>query len=566
MKKPFFLSSRKSYKNNLFTILSLMLSLVVILTVLTIVVASQTISNQTKNEEAQKLSTIDYRFSNCIKQISLVNTSFSLTEIDFEGTWAEKDLYSYNSIHYQSNLCLNMYEFIKGLYIKNPRCEVHKGTVTLPYDAEETHLFDIRSSKLVMLKDATTFSLCLYQEATENNPYQNSVYMNINSFELGKNIIDSYSPAERDFVIFEDGTIITSNLSYLPGKNLFEEFDGSRDLLSEEEITIASIGGGYTLSAKHIEGTPVYAVRIFDKSLYRSFYTTMWTMIILLDLFILVIFLFASYFLTKFTYRPVQQIIDSVQSYYPLPILKDFDEVNYIKDTVTQLNQSNITLSESNRDNLVALQQQQMLAMQAQISPHFMFNMLDTVSWLSIDLLEEKNPIELILKSVCSILKYSMDLTTSFATIRQELEIAKHCIHVLKVRYDVDISFDYSVEKGLIDCKMLKLCFEPIIENAIIHGFANKRDSGSIKIKVYKAKNDMLSIEISDNGVGMKKEKLAKIIENMNNFAEPDNKHIGLKNVNLRLNLLYGDRYSFIIESEYEKGTVFKISIPFIEF
>ena len=76
----------------------------------------------------------------------------------------------------------------------------------------------------------------------------------------------------------------------------------------------------------------------------------------------------------------------------------------------------------------------------------------------------------------------------------------------------------------------------------------------------------MLSIEISDNGIGMKPEKKEALLENINNFEGANPKHIGLKNVNLRLHLLYGDKYSFNIESEYEKGTVFHIRIPLIEF
>ncbi|MBQ9965398.1 MAG: histidine kinase [Clostridia bacterium] len=569
MKKPFFLSSRKSFKNNLFSVLSLMLSLVVVLAIITIVIASQAISRQTKSEETQKLSTVGYRYTNYIDQISLINTSFALSKIDFEGTWAEKDLYAYNSVEYQSNLCMTMYEFIKGMYIKSRNSEVKKGTILFPVDtknAKETFLYDVRSSKLSIIQDDSAYSLYLYQKSTTDAPYENDVYINIDGFEMGQNITNTYSPSEKELIVYEDGTILVSSLSYLPGKNIFEEFAAPKNCLKENGLSLSSLKDGLNLSAQKIEGTPLFAVRVFDNSLYRSFYVSIWTIIIILDLFILIIFVLASYFLTKFTYRPVQQIIDSVSSYYPLPILKDFDEVNYIKDTVSELSTSNISLSESNRDNLVALQQQQMLAMQAQISPHFMFNMLDTVSWMSIDLLEEKNPIEKILKSICSILKYSMDLTTSFATIRQELEIAQHCIHVLKIRYDIDIDFSFEVEKGLIDCKMLKLCFEPIIENSIIHGFANKRSSGEIKIKVYKAQNDMLGIEISDNGIGMKPEVKRDLLERINNFKDTDSKHIGLKNVNLRLHLLYGDKYNFKLESEYQKGTVFYIEIPFIEF
>lgn len=568
MKNNFLFSSRKSFRSNLLIVISMMLSLTVVLTITTIIVANRSIQAQTTQQEKQNLSTLSDRYTNYLDQISLINTSFALSKIDFEGTWEEKDLYAYNSVDYQSTLCMTMYAFIQGMRITNQSCEISKGSLLLPNEAQSTHLYDIRSSNLLMLKGSGPIphSLCLYQKCLTDDPYSNEVLMNINCFEFGRNIMNSYSDLEKEFIIYGDGTILISNRSDLLGKNIFTEFGMPENTLRKGSMHMQAIKDGLSCSTMRIGDTPLYVIRIFDKALYRSFYTAVWSMIGVFDLIILVIFLCTSYFVTKFTYRPVQQIIKSVSDYYPLPILKNFDEVNYIRDTLKQLNRRNISLNKSNQDNLIALQQQQMLAMQAQISPHFMFNMLDTVSWLSIDLLEENNPIEKILKSICSILKYSMDLTTSFATIREELQIAQDCIHILEIRYDVNIHFEYEVEPKLMEFKMLKLCFEPIIENTILHGFANKRSNGTIRIKIYMVQPDMLKIEIIDNGMGIRPGNLEQITEQLQQYNKTDAKHIGLKNVNCRLHLLYGEHYSFKIESTYEQGTTCHIQIPLIEF
>lgn len=568
MKNSFLFRSRKSFRRNLLTVIGMMLLATAILSISTVIIASRSIKEQTTQQETQKLATLNDRYTKYIDQIALINTSFALSEIDFEGTWEEKDLYAYNSVDYQSTLCMTMYEFIRGMRIKNQSCDIKKGSILLPQETQSTHLYSVRSSELIMIKSETSvpYSLCIYQERIENSPYSNEILINIDCFEFGKNIMNSYSDVEKEFIIYGDGTILISNRSDLLGKNIFAEFGVPQNALQCEEVHTQAMSGGFSYSAGKIYNTPIYAVRIFDKSIYHAYYTAVWSMIGIFDLMALLIFLCISYLITKFTYRPVQQIINSVSDYYPLPILNNFDEVNYIRETLKQMNRCNISLSATNQDHLVALQQQQMLAMQAQISPHFMFNMLDTVSWLSIDLLEENNPIEKILKSICSILKYSMDLTTSFATIRQELQIAQDCIHILKIRYEVDIDFEYEAEPELMEYKMLKLCFEPIIENTILHGFANKRSGGTIKIKIYKLAPDILKIEISDNGKGMRAEDLAQIAEDLKQFNKTDAKHIGLKNVNCRLHLLYGDCCAFSIESVYEKGTTCHIQIPLIAF
>ncbi len=558
-------SSRKLFKSNLMAILAAMLSLVILVVVFTGLYTLSSIEEQTQVQEQQKLTVLSDRFTNYIHEISLINTSFALSRIDVDAEETSA-IHTYNSIDQQANLCMTIYNFVMGLRIENEEYEITKGGVAnLSAAGSEVLMLSRSSSLLPVAKVGSALStLCLHQEKSYDLPYSNAVTVYINSFEFGKNIISSLLPYESEYIVDADGTVMVCSRSNMLRENLAQTQGIRPD--SSGTMRIGKTKDGNSYSIQKIEGTELYALRIFTSALYRDFYETLWLVVGLFFVALLVLFSGISYFITKFTYRPIRDIVESVESYYPLPVLKNFDEVNFIKGSLQKIAERNEHLSEKNKNQLVALQQQQMLAMQAQISPHFMFNMLETVNCQAISLLGFGNPVEKILQPICRILRYSMDLTSSFATIGEELEITQDSIAVFRVRHEIDIDFSYSIDPGLQEQKMLKFCFEPIIENAVIHGFANKQSKGTIRIDIHRAPDNYLNIRITDDGKGMRPEALKELTRDMQSFSEAKSSHIGLRNINCRLHLLYGDRCSFHVESTYEKGTVCHITIPLIEF
>ncbi len=558
-------SSRKLFKSNLIAILAAMLSLVILVVVITGLYTFSSIEKQTREQEQQKLTILGDRFSNYIHEISLINTAFAFSRIDID-TGEPSAIYTYNSIDQQATLCMTIYNFVMGLKIENEEYAITKGGVADIAVVPDDTVMSSRSSLLFRTsgENSALSTLCLYQEPIPDLPYSNAVTVYINSFEFGKSIMASSLPYETEYIIDQNGTVIVSNRSNMLRTDLQKNLGIQPSPGSDMQIGKTSDGNSYSI--RKIQGTELYALRIFTDALYRDFYETLWLVVGLFFITLLILFSGISYFITKFTYRPIRDIVESVESYYPLPVLKNFDEINYIKGSLQNIAERNRSLSEKNKNQLVALQQQQMLAMQAQISPHFMFNMLETVNCQAISLLGFGNPVEKILQPICRILRYSMDLTSSFATIREELQIAQDSIAVFRVRHEMEIDFSYNIDPGLSEYKMLKFCFEPIIENAVIHGFANKQAHGSIHIDIHKAADNYLHIRIADNGKGMQPEALKELTRSIQSFSEADASHIGLKNINCRLHLLYGDRCSFHMESTYEKGTVCDMTIPLIEF
>ncbi len=556
---------RKLFKSNLIAVLIAMLSLVLLVVIISGLYIFASIERQTQEQEQQKLTVLGDRFTNYIHEISLINTSFALSRIDVDAN-EDSAIYTYNSIDQQATLCMTIYNFVMGLKIENEEYEIVKGSIVNVSPQTASPLMLSRSSLLLHTNDSNSplSTLHLYQAQSADLPRSNSVTVYINSFEFGRNIISALLPYESEYIVDEQGVVMVCDRSDMLWKNLNQAQGIQPDPTGALRIGKTSSGDSYSI--QKIEGTELYSLRIFTNALYRDFYETLWLVVGLFFLALLALFTVISYYITKLTYRPIRDIVESVESYYPLPVLKNFDEVHYIKGSLQNIAERNKSLSEKNKNQLVALQQQQMLAMQAQISPHFMFNMLETVNCQAISLLGFGNPVEKILQPICRILRYSMDLTSSFATIEEELRIAQDSVTVLKVRHEIDIDFSYTVDQELLQQKMLKFCLEPIIENAVIHGFANKQSQGSIHVDIHKRPDGDLHIRISDDGKGMRTEALQELTRSIQSFSETASSHIGLKNINCRLHLLYGDRCSFQIESTYEKGTVCDMTIPLVEF
>ena len=195
---------------------------------------------------------------------------------------------------------------------------------------------------------------------------------------------------------------------------------------------------------------------------------------------------------------------------------------------------------------------------------YFIYNVLDFINWLSINLNGCDNIVSDCVQGTQTLFAYSMNYNTLFASIEEELDITKSMSVILSSQFNLEINIIEDIPDRLKKCKILKLSLEPFFENAIIHGYGNYSSSGDIKISVRPSGSDLI-IKISDNGIGMSETELKELINSINRTASEDGKHIGMRNVNLRLKILFGEEYTINIESEKNKGTTFTLKMPIVE-
>jgi two-component system sensor histidine kinase YesM len=200
-------------------------------------------------------------------------------------------------------------------------------------------------------------------------------------------------------------------------------------------------------------------------------------------------------------------------------------------------------------------------ALYNQIRPHFLFNTLNTISLL----IKCKRDTEAI-KSIeeLSVMLRGMINTDKDITLAAEMKIVESYLSLQKRRRD-SLSYSIELEPALREYMLPALTVQPIVENAYIHGCDPKGDPAVIRISTF-SDDEYLYIRVEDNGIGIEKEQLDTIVQNLQNsedIAEPQTSlGIGLVNISKRIKLKFGDEYGLQISSEPSKGTVVTVSLP----
>lgn len=198
----------------------------------------------------------------------------------------------------------------------------------------------------------------------------------------------------------------------------------------------------------------------------------------------------------------------------------------------------------------------EMRALEAQINPHFIYNTLDCIHWMALDNGEEE--ISQMLSEFAQIFRYQINDSNGLVPIREEIIYLKKYLFLQKVRFSDSFEYVVSCDELVMDNKIHKMIFQPLIENAIIHGYSNIHYGGFLKIQISEYDETHLVFEISDNGKGMKQEQIDQVFYSSN----PNTKSIGVNNVLSRLDVYYGKEYQLEITSGEGRGTRLLIRIP----
>ncbi|MCR5762886.1 MAG: sensor histidine kinase [Treponema sp.] len=213
------------------------------------------------------------------------------------------------------------------------------------------------------------------------------------------------------------------------------------------------------------------------------------------------------------------------------------------------------------------LQKAEMRTLQAQITPHFLYNTFDTIIWLAES--EETEEVIEITKAFSQFFRISLSKGHDWINVEQELEHVKSYLTIQKIRYANILSYDIVADEGIESVPMLKLLLQPLVENAIYHGIKNKRGRGRIvvearKVDAFGLKEGGIYFSVSDDGIGFTPERLTEVWNELHQKADTENLTAvyGLYNVHKRLELYYDKKVSFFIESEYGKGTRISFTVP----
>lgn len=360
--------------------------------------------------------------------------------------------------------------------------------------------------------------------------------------------------------------------TYLSGQLLFDNAVSQKYPLSQAEITSVLLEGETASSGRlkrenlmlvqegQIEGISTigiisYQVLIGDALKFRT--TVLWILFISLPLIFL-----ASWLLTARLYRNISELRKSMHevgkgNLHVRSSVVSEDEIgematvfNTMMDQIEGLLEQVKQTEKQKRESEVAI-------LQSQIQPHFVYNTINSMKYYAH--LKGVKEIEVVATAMVELLRAVLGQADEFIPLSQEIHYIKQYLLIQRFKYQQDFETVWEIEQALSEHTIPKLLLQPIVENALIHGIANKKD-GSITVKAYTL-DDGIHITVTDNGKGIRKEQLERLVAEVSKDSHRMSS-VGLSNVFSRIRMIYGEPYSGTITSFVNVGTVVELHLP----
>lgn len=230
------------------------------------------------------------------------------------------------------------------------------------------------------------------------------------------------------------------------------------------------------------------------------------------------------------------------------------DEISQLSGRFNRMTQQ----LKTNLDDSIRQQQElgdaQIRMMQAQLNPHFLYNTLDTLKWLG--KINRVPEVATISADLGDILRSSIS-SDEFVELREEVELLERYVEIQKIRFPGKFEYEMRVDEGLLDALVPKLMLQPLVENAIIHGFEDG-SHGHIRVSARRAGEELV-LTVEDDGCGMSRESMERFLAR----EEPRSRHLGLYNVDAILRLHYGpERGLAFLPPAGGKGTCIRATLP----
>jgi two-component system sensor histidine kinase YesM len=257
--------------------------------------------------------------------------------------------------------------------------------------------------------------------------------------------------------------------------------------------------------------------------------------------------------------RPVKQLVQAMivventnvsiklsKSKY-FPVL----EMEILKEKFEGMSQRIRDLIKENYVGKINEQEARLQALQSQINPHFLYNTLDSLYWMLVQ--KDEKQVSGMILALSDCLRYAISKPLQTVKLSQELKYIGQYVDIQSSRFGGKIKLHINIPDSMMAYTILKLMLQPLVENAIIHGLGPLDHGGTIEIKG-KETEDFLVIEVEDNGIGMAPERKEMLLKGEGG--------VGLRNVERRIKLTYGERYGVRIQSEHYVGTIVTILLP----
>ena len=279
----------------------------------------------------------------------------------------------------------------------------------------------------------------------------------------------------------------------------------------------------------------------------------------------IIIGLSLSLLFTRYLTRPIVRLIEHMDvissgDFNRNPAIESNDELGVIGRQINEMSAHVSDLMENRIRDEQEKMNLEIKMLQAQINPHFLYNTLDSIKWIAT--MQHNTGIVRVVSALSSLLKNMAKGFNEKVTVRQELDFLDNYITIEKIRYielfDVEITV---ADPALYNAGIIKLTLQPLVENSIFSGIEPSGKPGLIQIHIF-SREQTLYIRIRDNGVGISKENIDRMLTDTSRVTKHYMSGIGLPNVDRRIKLVYGQEYGLAIDSEVGVYTCVTVSLP----
>lgn len=454
---------------------------------------------------------------------------------------------------------IDFHEAMDGTYFNNePLFEQLVGYSELERDSNEMILIPPHDSSYKNGLNRQVFSIARnyfdLRGNVGNTPYVGTLFFDIDIKRFDKIFMGvKYQDAEIFYVTDSDGVCFYSNREEKIGSNVRKEItDNENDFIISKEVGDFGLKVTVVMDMKKAFGK----IRHMQNIIY---------VIIVASICVL---LGGAAFFSKRLTDPIHEIMEQMEQIgtgnfdIELPVRSN-DEIGVL---ASRFNQMSEALKQHINQSYVAQIRQneaELTALKSQIYPHFLYNTLEVIRMTALD--DAGNKVPEMIEALSEQIHYLIGPMQDMVPLEKETDIVRKYVYLLNCRISGKVQLTMNVQ-SVNNVIVPKLILQPIVENAYVHGIKPKKGSGCIMIEAY-VKEDILHINVMDNGVGMSEDAVRKMYEIMKGTnpgikSEYNWQSIGLKNVNDRIKYLYGELYGIEITSTLGIGTNVHIVMP----
>lgn len=319
----------------------------------------------------------------------------------------------------------------------------------------------------------------------------------------------------------------------------------------------------YYITRQNVDGASWQMILIIPENEYEDQYRFLWLSAALMlgsmiAVIVLMSYLLSGYYVGRLKKLNVEMTgLESGNLNANLPITTEEDEIEEIYHNFNGMVQEVQRLMQEHYQLGKEVKMVEVRALQAQINPHFLYNTLDLINWISMDYGAEE--IGTLTWNLARFYRLSLNHGKSLISIGEEVEHVEVYVNIENYHFDNAISLEVDVPEELKSYACLNIILQPFVENAIVHGIAEKPDIESCEIRICARREEQdIVFSVQDDGPGVDVKEMQKETQQDIRTAQHG---YGVRNINFRLKLCFGEKYG-VTYLESEKGTHVEIKIP----